>query len=360
MIKKLCLLLLVITCNGILTAQEPAVHKQKAFRAWIKLNDNPFVPKGLVYQVSDSSVFLVQSLTYPVPEEFKYTKIDMLKINRDKNVLRGLITGSVIGAATGIIMVNTLGEGMSYMTIPISYTAGLFFGLIGSGIGALAGIIKDRIPVRGDYGNFNNFKGSLCDYSWQHEQIKAPSFEHRGYFGAEGGISFAGGEFASLQNIPLTGYSGMVKTGMAMVTQGGYRFTRNLGINLSLINNMYSLKLTQDAVSGEYTPYWGFDALIISPVLSLPFHQKWRFDFSPGIGYAGTTLSSSEDFVLNGEGFGFQMKGSLTYHYAKRWTASLGSGYLSSKVNYREGGSGKAQVFNISAGLFYHFGKKSL
>lgn len=358
--KSLILLLLAFAGSFLTSSQTVSEKKQKAYQVWIKLNNNPLVPKGYLWEVGDSSVFLVQSLINPEPREFSSGNMKWLKIRRDWSVLRGAITGSVAGASTGIILVNSIEGGLSYLAVPVSSLSGLVFGLMGAGIGALTGSVKDRIPIQSSPGIFSRYKGSLLEYSWLREQITAPTFEHRGYIGFEWGISFAGGEFATLQNIPLAGYSAMKKTGTVMYTQGGYRFTRNFGINLALINQMYSLELTQDAVSGEYTPYWGFDALIISPVLTWPFHEKWRLDFSPGIGYAGTTLSSPEDFVLNGEGFGYHLKGSLSWHYAKRWTASLGSSYLSSEIKYREGGSGRAQAFSISAGVVYLFGKKSL
>jgi len=352
--------LLVFISGHFAFSQDNPSKKQKAYQAWIKLNNNSLVAKGFLYQVGDSSVYLVNSLWDPEPREFTSANMELLKIRRDKSVRRGAITGSVAGATTGIVLINTIEGGLSYLTVPASTLSGLLFGLMGAGIGALSGSIKDRIPVQGNPDNFLKYKGSLLDYSWQKEIVTAPEFEHRGYFGMEAGVSKAGGEFAAFSDIPLQGYQRMVKTGTVMVTQGGYRFTPNLGLNLALVNHMYSLELAENSPSGEYSPYWGFDALIISPVVTWPFHDKWRLDFSPGIGYAGTTLSGPDDFVLNGEGLGYQLKGSLNWHYAKRWTATLGSSFLSADVKYKEGGSGRARAFSITAGVAYLFGKKSL
>jgi hypothetical protein len=358
--KKAILLIFLLGSVFSAFAQKPGSPARKTYQVWIKLKDNALTTNGILYEISDSSLFISNSVFYPNEVEFRYHKIDLLKIRRTNSVLRGSLTGGAIGVATGVIMVNTVEGGLGFMTIPVSTFSGLIFGLFGAGIGCVAGTIKDRLPVKGSFENFSKYKGSLLDYSWTKEQITASRFQHRGYFGAEGGVSLASGEFTTLQNIPLAGYIRMVKTGSAMVTQGGYRFTPYFGVNLALINNMYSLELDQSAVPGEYSPYWGFDALIISPVVSLPFHSEWKLDFSPGIGYAGTTLSGSEDFVLNGEGFAVQLKGSLSWNYTKRWTASLGTGYLSSKITYKEGGTGTARAFNLTAGVAYLFGKKSL
>jgi hypothetical protein len=250
--------------------------------------------------------------------------------------------------------------GLSVFAIPASAVAGLIFGAVGGGFGALTGTIKDRIPILGNPDNFSRYKGSLLDYSLQHEQISAPKFEHRGYFGIEAGISFAGREFASLSNIPMDGYISMDRTGFAFSYLGGYRLNRNLALSISLTGSEFGINQIAGPISEEYAPGWSFVSWIVSPVFSLPFSKSWSLDFSPGIGYAGTSLSDGVDFILNGGGVGYQLKGSFSGHYAKRWTASLAGSFLSSNVKYKEGGAGKARAFSILAGLAYCFGKKSL
>jgi hypothetical protein len=358
--KTIVLILMVILTVHIACSQETSGKKSKIYQAWIKQNNNLPVTKGYLWEVSDSSVFLVFSLYNPQPREFGLDKLDILKIRRDRSIQRGAFIGAGIGAATGIIIVNSVEGGLSFLALPVSTYAGLVFGLAGAGIGTLAGSVRDRIPVGGSLSGFNRYKGSLLNYSFQQEQITAPKFEHRAYFGFETGISFAGGEFAAVSDIPVEGYSSMVKTGSAAVFHGGYRFNRTIGINLSLNNHSYNLDFVSVPPSTEFTPSWSLDALLIGPVLSLPFQKRWSLDLSPSFGFAGTSLSDGENFVLNGGGFGYQIKGLLSWHYAKRWTASLESGYLSSKVKYKEGGAGKARAFHISAGINYQFGKKSL
>jgi hypothetical protein len=141
--------------------REPPVKKQKKYQTWIRLNNNPLVAKGILYQVSDSSVFLVNSLTEPEPREYKFSAISLLKIQRYRSVIRGTITGGAIGFTGGVILINSVDGGLSFLTIPMSAASGFTFGLIGAGIGALAGTIKDRIPVRGNIENFTKYKGSL-------------------------------------------------------------------------------------------------------------------------------------------------------------------------------------------------------
>jgi hypothetical protein len=193
-----------------------------------------------------------------------------------------------------------------------------------------------------------------------HESITGPRFEHRGYIGAEMGVSFAGDEFIALQRILVPGYLRMYKTGIVMVTHGGYRFNEIFGMDISLINQMYGVKKITVYDLDDETYSWSFDALIFSPVVTLPSSGKLLVSLSPGIGYAGTTFANSKDFLLNSNGFGWQLRGSLIYNYSKRWFASLSSGYQASKVKYKEGGSGNARAFHLEAGLAYKFGAKNL
>lgn len=335
------------------TAQEIKSKKPKLFNAWIELNNGAAVPKGIIYEVGDSSLFLKSSPWDTISTEYKYNNIEYLKIRRNTAIARGAIAGTSIGAVTGIIFVNSLDVDFGFLSGAFSTLAAMYFAAIGGGCGVLAATIKDRIPVNSSYANFDKYRGNLLDYSYINEDVPAiHRFEHRLNAGTEIGYSRAREEFA--ENVPITDYPGMVLTGFSFRLTAGYRFNRILGMNFSMTD------VTFDVNTDIETSTWTFDEFLLSPVISLPVTSKSRIDFAPGVGYAATQLWYIDDYILNGHGFGWQLKGAVVYDYSKRWFASAGLSYLNSQVKYKEGGSGNAAVTNFEMGLAYKFGKKGL
>jgi hypothetical protein len=337
--------------------------KPKEWDAWIKLNNNSSIQKGILYEIGDSSVFLSGSNKYQAPQVCNFNEIDNLKIRRTKSVRAGGIIGSAIGFAGGVIIINTVPEGdMDFMTIPISVVAGLVFGAVGAGCGILAGSIKDIFPVKSSYNNFDKYKGNLQKYSFVRETIPSGKiFDHRLYIGTTIGFSSAMDEFITA--VPGSDYLGMVRAGYNFSIAAGYRLMEMLGMKVTIINNFYSVNFIKDYSSVNTinrTMSWSYDALLVSPVLSLPVYRQFRLDFSPGIGVAYAYMSDDDKFILNGEGLGLNISGAIIYNYSKRWFASVNIGYLSSKQQYKEGGSGEARTIDVGFGLSYKFGKRPL
>ena len=145
--KKALLIALLVCCFLSLIAQVNSPKKAKVYQAWIKLNNNDNPVKGFFYEISDSSIFLTGKMDTSVIHEYNFRNIDLLKVRRTKSVLRGIITGSAIGAGYGIISsLNWVGE-YGFLSGAISVGIGFGFGMVGAGVGALSGTIKDRIPV---------------------------------------------------------------------------------------------------------------------------------------------------------------------------------------------------------------------
>jgi hypothetical protein len=352
---KIFLIIGLFVCCGFWSgAQENGNKKIKVYKTWIKLDNNPQIVKGVIYEVGDSSIFVAGSLLYPGTTEYSFSNIEILKLRRDKSIARGAIAGSAIGGGVGIITAVDLAGGAGFFTGVISAYMGFVMGVFGGGIGILAGTIKDRIPINRSFDNFEKYRSPMLNYSYLQEEIVAiHKFEHKGYIGFSMGLSFAKDEFGF--DIPVNNYKGMERRGSSSKTIFGYRITEQIGVNFSVRTNQYST-----VGDSEIPMSWNLDAFTAGPVLSLPMSEKLRFDFSPSIGFASAYLYVDNKEVYTGGGFGVNISGTLAYDFSKRWVGSFSSGYLSSKQEFKEGGNGKARDIDIQLGLAYKFGKRSL
>ncbi len=344
-----------MVCCGFWTGtQENGKKKIKVYKTWIKLNNSPQIVKGVIYEVGDSSIFVTGSPLYPDTREYSFSNINLLKVRRDKSIARGAIAGSAIGAGFGIITAVDLAGGAGFFTGVWSAIMGSGFAVLGGGIGILAGTIKDRFPINRSFENFEKYRSPLLNYSYIQDEIVAiHKFEHRGYIGFSAGLSFARDEFAF--DIPVNNYKGIERTGFSSKTIFGYRITEQIGVNFSIRSNEYST-----VGDSEIPMSWTLAAFTAGPVLSLPISEKFRFDFSPSIGFASAYLYVDNKEVYTGGGFGVNISGALAYDFSKRWVGSFSTGYLTSKQEFKEGGNGKARDMDIQLGLAYKFGKRSL
>jgi len=352
--KLLMIIGLFIFCVLGVSAQKKGDRKAKVYKTWIKLNNSPQIVKGVLYEVGDSSIFVVESQLNPEAREYSFSHINLLKVRRDRSIIRGAIAGSAIGGGAGVVTGLALADKAGLFTGAISASLGLAFGVFGGGIGILAGSIKDRFPIDRSFDNFNKYRRPLQNYSFLKEEIVAPNkFKHRGYVGFSAGLSFARNEFAF--DVPVGDYNGMETTGFCSKAIIGYRVKEQIGVNVSVRTSQYS------AVDNSQTEmFWNLDAITAGPVLSLPISEKSRFDFSPAIGFANASLYADNNEVYTGGGFAVNISGALVYDISKRWVGSVSSGYLSSKQEFKQGGNGKANDMDVQLGLAYKFGKKSL
>lgn len=343
--------LLILFCFFPLLAQDKVNSKKKVYEAWVKPDNSSDVIKGVLYETGDSSIFLVPYLQSGLITEFPADSIYLLKVRREKSVRRGLITGSILGFGTGVIIGIPITDFIFFKGFIATYM-GIAGGIVGLGAGALAGSVKDRFPVKKSYENFDKYTGSLQHYSYLDEEPARPKFVHRGYIASSMGISHASGEFA--HNVPVSSYPGMNMTGIIFKGELGYFFTNNMGINWTSRHNQYS--------AGEFDQFmvWSFSSDLIGPVISLPASERIRFDFIPAIGYSSACLWKDDEEIYTGGGFGLGFTGKMAYIMSKRWNFSVSSGYVSSKQKYEQGGDGEARTLDISLGLDYKFGKKSL
>lgn len=363
--KKVFLIGLAICCFLLAGAQGNETKKVRAYKTWIKLNNGHQRAKGILYEISDSSVFVSESVYNSIHQEYRFSDIDLMKVRRGNSVLSGSIIGTGMGIVTGIIARSAFVGDAGVFTGVFNVLFGITYGAVGAGLGAFAGTIKDRIPIKGSFENFEKYRGNLMDYSYKYEKIATGNiFEHRGYIGSSMGLSFALGEFKT--NVPIDGYRGMKMTGFSNKMTIGYRFSERIGADFTIRSDEYStLGVSETKMS------WLLDSFMIGPVLSLPIDKKFRFDFTPSVGFASAYLNSEEVEIYTGEsieykeiytgkGLGVSITGALVCNLSKRWFASASAGYFSSKQKYIEGGNGTARDIDIELGFAYKFGKRSL
>jgi len=351
--KATLAVLISFICLISVSAQENRVKKPKVFHAWVRLTDGTSAPKGILYEVGDSSLYLKQRAHDSLLTEYKYNQIQKVRIGRPMAPAYGAGIGATAGAIGGVIAVNAIPGGLEYMTVPVSAVTMIYCGFLFGGAGALACSIKDRIPVNGSFENFEKYQSCFLDYSYLKEDFIAKHrFEHRVLLNFSVGFSYAGGEFAS--EIPVSGYTEMDTKGFALKLAAIYRFNRTLGVNVSHTEGFYVVKDTDRSLN------WSYADFKAGPYFSLPLSEKFRFDIASGIGIAETTLADEDEFLLDGVGFGWNIDGGFAFDYSKRWCATIDLDHKSSSLKYKEGGNGKANITDIMFGLSYKFGKKSL
>lgn len=349
--KKLLPLTLLLFCSFILNAQGNVIGKKKVYKAWVKQANSNLVAKGILYEIGDSSVFLVPTLYSGQIKEFHAESIDLLKIRGVKSIERAMMIGSVVGFGTGAAIGYTISD-FPFLRHLTAFGSGIVFGAIGMGIGALVGSVKDRFPVRNSFESFEKYKGSLQSHSFLDEKPILSKFVHRGYISLSTGFSNSGSEF--INKVPFENYRGMNMSGEGFKGEVGYFFTSRVGVNWKSQQSRYSVK------GDDSTMFWGFHSELIGPVFSFFATDKFRFDINPSAGYSSAFLYSDELEFYTGHGFGLNFSGKIAYIVSKRWNVAASISYTSSKQRYVQGGSGKAKALDVFIGLDYKFGKKSL
>ena len=80
--KKILMITVLFCCFFPLIAQESSPKKAKIFQAWIELNNNSAIAKGVLYEVSDSSIFLTDKPDTSGIREYNFRNIDLLIVRR--------------------------------------------------------------------------------------------------------------------------------------------------------------------------------------------------------------------------------------------------------------------------------------
>lgn len=149
----------------------------KIYRAWVHLKGESLKINGVLYDVSDSSIVISNSFNKSdylskniKTETIAFQEIESIKIRRNNNVGRSMLIGAATGLLTASILVLTSSDGKQGSTIRLSKAdvlaiIGPPLTLLGSGIGAISGSVKIKIPIK-EGKNFNHQnKAELKTYS---------------------------------------------------------------------------------------------------------------------------------------------------------------------------------------------------
>jgi hypothetical protein len=342
-------------------AQVAANKNPKAYKSWVRLHDTPGFEQGILLEVGDSSIFVSKQLFHPQITEYHFRNIDLIKIQRDKSIRRGMIKGSAIGFGGGIIISSSILGGPTILAAPLAIVMGLTTAIVGTGFGALAGTIKDRITINSDFENFEKYKANLMDYSFKQEEMGTlKKFRHRWFGGVTLGVSFPFDEF--LPNAPIADYPGMRRIGDSGKMSLGYRFNDRFGIAIAGRSNTYHLEedYTYNPEENNSERYWGYSLIMAGPVLSLPFSERFSIELNPNAGFAGASFMDEYASLFDGIGLGININGTLVYNISKRWNMSLDASYNSSTLDFGKLDKGKFQAFDLGFGMAYKFGRNSL
>jgi len=363
--KKFKQLIVIVTllflCSFCILAQEIPKSK-KPYLVWVKLMDSHTLTKGIFQEITDSSVFVSQTEFVPVNSdpklsltEFKFSKIDILKTRKARSRRNGALIGGSIGFLGGAIpMIVFVAEEMgAYAAYPAIYTgvAGGVFGLVAGGF---AGSVKDRIPIKGNYENFNLYRDALQNYSFVEEYPASTDvFEHKWFAGLAYGPAFPLGDLGDKSGLnPLAKYA---YTGGGASVFIGYRFNKYLGFTFYEADNSNPLKS-----AGLESKYWKMGKILAGPIISYPVENNVYLDLKPAIGYADVYFVENDEITKDGDGLGFNLKTSLTFYYSKRWGIIAETGYFYTKQVFKDKSKEVFQSIDLNFGMVYRFGKGSL
>lgn len=339
-----------------LNAQELKKNNPRLYEVWISLNSDQERLNGLLYEIGDSSIIITdifssENILSGVHQTTvaDYRNVNRIKIHRVKNVQRGMLLGGATGPITGIAFaLSSLEEVIDFSGLEEAIATSFILGIsgammtgIGLGVGALIGIQKDRMAIRGSYQNFNTFKNTLAQYSYVKEPwTKRKYFEHKAFAGFRIGPSILTGDYHE------TGFGGGIF--------GGYRFTKNLGISLSWFENDFDITET------DQSDYWAIGGITVNPLISFHLADNIIVDLKPGIGFTGKTLYVGEEEKKNGNSFCYDLNAAMTWTFSKRWGFCLDADYLSTDQKFGDNSTTAFRTYSINAGFIYKFSRRGL
>ena len=347
--KHLILFISAICLFYSISAQQSTRQKTRYYEVWISFFDSETVYKGILYEVSDSSVLIsdiVPLQNHPAGseflKEFSYSNIENIKARRLKSVGRGTVIGAGIGAGAGLIAgISLYGEAILMFAGTPALVMMFPAAAVGAGAGALVGLVKDRFPIESDIDNFNLYRSSLQAYSLQQEpDLGLKQFEHKGFAGFSMGFVF-----------PL---DNNLRTGPGISGFAGYRFTNRWGITVTQFSYQYGDNSYEDSYR------WSMGGITVGPLLSAPLSDRVRLDFKPGIGFSDASLWLDEIEEKSGQGLGLGLSISLLYNFSKRGGFLAEAAYYTTRLKYSNTDAESSRFICINLGYVYKFSRRSL
>jgi len=182
LMKRLVFIFVILFCLTFLaSAQEDSLKRSTIYKTWITLGGGSEI-KGTIYQLRDSSILIAN--TYRKADLLTPGKLDLKTIdinniylitcrNKD-NVWPGAVIGMVTGIISGVIIGQLTWKKGDDPMEDYRPLASVVFGTLFAIPGAVAGIIVTdiaftfRIPISGNFENYNKNKSRLKKYSYLH------------------------------------------------------------------------------------------------------------------------------------------------------------------------------------------------
>ena len=144
----LLLLVFLIPFSYGLNAQNNS-KKIQIHKVWVKTMDG-IKTTGVLYSADEQSIKISKNNSFSNSNliVIESEKIDFIKIRRKGKVGKGAWIGAASGAGFGVAigMATDSGELKSV----VATVSGLFFGIVGTGVGAIVGSNKKKIQINGD------------------------------------------------------------------------------------------------------------------------------------------------------------------------------------------------------------------
>jgi hypothetical protein len=356
--KELLLLVMLVVLSFLsATAQDNISHKFKIYETWINLRNQPMGARGVLYEVKDSSVLISSSIfktdyqsgRFKV-SEINYADIDHVSVRRKNSILTGTLIGTAIGLAGAIGIANGISRDKNeFAGVMVIFGTPII--AAGAGIGALAGTLKIRIPIKGSFENFKINEKRLERFSYQHEyyrglNIYEKRYEHKWFIGYAMNLSVPLSEFEDKsvaspnEHLASTGGSGSFEL--------GYNIRENIGASAAFLDCQYNVK------NSTSDKWWDLVSFNAGPLFTLNLREKIFLDLKPVIGYNSATLTVDKTEEKSGGGFGIYPSAGFRYNFSRRWCALAEAGYIYSNLKF-EDGKRAIQVINLGVGIGYRF-----
>jgi hypothetical protein len=352
--------LVFLSCFSVLAQVNP--KPAKTYLVWVKLENNKSIFKGIFHEITDSSILVSSPRPVPINSdqklsltEFNFKKIDILQTRKTNSRRNGALIGGGLGFLSGAIpMIVFLAEELGAYTAFPALNSGIIVGVFGLVTGGVAGSVKDRIPIKGSYENFNLYRNALQKYSFVEEYPASINvFEHKWFAGMAYGPAFPLGDLGDKSVLnPLSKFAYTGGGGSVFI---GYRFNKYLGFTFYEATNSNPLKST-----GIESKYWMMGKIMAGPIISYPVAHNVYLDLKPAIGYADVYFVENDEIIKDGDGPGLNPKLSLTYYYSKRWGIIGEASYFYTKQVFPDKSKEVFQALDLNLGMVYRFGKGSL
>jgi len=154
----------LITFLGILLVFSVSLNAQnkkgkiKVHKAWVKLMDGTKV-KGVLYAADSSGVKISSDIPTNNLNTISVNEIQEIRIRKKGKVGKGVWIGATLGAIIGLAS----GDDDGYLGSKAA--TAIYMGVIGAGVGALAGTSKKKIVVNGNAATYKNYLSLIQSYA---------------------------------------------------------------------------------------------------------------------------------------------------------------------------------------------------